>query len=214
MTDIRKFMNLFESTLIQEDYYQRVRDTVKAITSADMASEPELMAMKPVELIYHFAKLGNVVEIGMNDRARKEFIKDVASELKAAGFKHRRKVARDPSARTYRVLGRSGERVKVTQEEIQKLGMKMMEFAGEVFPDGDPHDLLISYFKEQGWDMHDAFARLVPLAAKKVLGTKDYNNYLADLWDDAYGDAKHDAQNRESHLYNAMGGDQAVNPWK
>lgn len=111
----------------------------------------------------------------------------------------------------------------VSHDEITALGNFMQTAAGEAFPDGDPNDLLTSYFRRKGWDAYDAHQKLVPAAAKKVLGTKSYIEYLANMWDEVYADAEYDAKaaakdlepgSPETHMYDMMGGPGADNPWR
>jgi len=116
------------------------------------------------------------------------------------------------------------ERVPVTHDDIQELGHYMMGAAGESFPDGDPNNQLMRFFRQKGWDSSNAFEKLVPVAARKVLQTNSYNEYLADMWDDFYGDAKYDAEhpikNPDGSEYydtsrlDMLGGANAHNPWR
>jgi hypothetical protein len=79
-------------------------------------------------------------------------------------------------------------KIGVSHQEINDLGMKMMNAAGDAFPDGDPNDAVTEYIARKGWDVSDAYDKLVPVAARKVLGVKSYSEYLANMWDEYNAD--------------------------
>lgn len=111
------------------------------------------------------------------------------------------------------------EPTKPSQDEIVELGYYMMSQAGNSFPDGDPHDSLPAFFRKKGWG--ETGYDYVNQAAKAVLGTNTYSEYLAQLWDDVYGDARADYEHwansdpktrgHEPEMYRMLGD---TNPWK
>ncbi len=209
--DMRKLMEAVTSVPLKEDYQDRVDAAVARIEKGGPLAQSELRFS-----ILDAAQMLKVVELkfGKDSRQFKEFVTDVTKALKAKGLVKRKEAK---SKAPYSVMAAGGyfdEKVPVTHKDIQALGYKMQSAAGDAFPDGDPNDMLSDYFKQKGWDTYDAFQKLVPVAAKEYLGTPDYSTYLANMWDDVYGDAKSDADHGNDYMYNMLGGDGAQNPWR
>lgn len=98
-------------------------------------------------------------------------------------------------------------KVPVSHEDVAELGHNLLTWAGESFPDGDPNDRVSEWMERMDWDVGDGYDRIMPIACKKYLGTKNYSEYLAQLWDDVYGDRGH----YNDDLTRSMG---TTNPWR
>lgn len=143
-------------------------------------------------------------------RIEKESILDGKKKLFAAAGQPAEK-KRAP----YYVMSDGWEQDKqpVSHDEISALGNFMERLVGEIFPDGDPHIVLSSYFRKKGWDPDDA-QKLIPIAAEKVLGTSSYTEYLINNWDKIHQDAEDDANHGDSSMLQMMGGRDAENPFR
>lgn len=169
---------------------------------------------------------GDAVRVG--SKARQSELDAAEAEMRAVTKANRSIAAKKAAANRapYYVQSKSwhDEKIPVTHDDIQELGHYMMGAAGEAFPDGDPNDQLMKFFRKKNWEASDAFEKLVPLASKRVLGTRSYNEYLADMWDDFYGDAKYDAEHPiknpdgsehyDTSRLDMLGGANAHNPWR
>jgi len=169
---------------------------------------------------YSFRRI--MPEVGLSDQTWRQAGKDILAAISSGGYIKRAAPA-TPRA-PYSVLpvhaSYGDKRIPVSHDEVSELGFKLMSWAGESFPDGDPNDRVMQWMERKGWDVSDAYERIMPIACKKSLGTKDYYEYLAQLWDDVYADAKASRepyQNDEAlpgddeDLYPSMG---TENPWR
>jgi len=209
------------SRYIKENYENRVKDFVKKM----VGDEP--MTIRDFEK--RMETFGNPIERkvipahkGKSSTAWGDFKKDALSYAKKEKLIVRKKT---PRASYYIEPDRGYEKIPVTRSDIMKLGYAMQDYAGNSFPDGDPHDHLYGYFKKRNWDKYVAFDKLVPAASKLVLKTKSYSDYLANLWDDQFSDAKGDYEHnmklpeKKRNLFTisrmrSFGGPKARNPWK
>ena len=212
-TSIKEILDTF--TLITEGYDDRVAQFVGDITSNG-----------PVELTAFVDQMdivGNPLErrLGITSTAWKDFKKDAIAHARRNNLIKRKTVY------PYWVekAGSWGNsKIRISNEDIARLARKMVDLAGEVFPDGDPNDQLQRYFAKNNWDIDSAYSRLVPVSCKKHLGVSTYNQYLADMWDDVYQDRLSDYENHKDNkkiaivtqvtdALRAVGGLDAKNPW-
>ncbi len=168
-------------------------------------------------------------ELQLKSRTAGEAQRDLLSYMSKNKMLGRAKGVRGPSTRApYYVMSKYSwdeKRLPVTHEDVAELGNNLLSWAGESFPDGDPNDRVSEWMERRDWDVGDGYDRIMPVACKKYLGTKNYGEYLAVLWDDVYKDqaayAAERAKNPKSSeygsdndLYRSMGGDGARNPWR
>lgn len=213
-------MNLLKEHRIQmdllENYDDRVHQFVKDMTGGepmtlqDFNSQIETFG-NPSERRTGMTRMGDGTS--RPSTAWRDFKKDALAYAKSLKLIQRKA---PPKRAPYSVQHPKywDEKVGVSHEEIVALADKMAEFAGNSFPDGDPHDHLYGYFQKKGWDTHDAFDKLVPIAAKKHLGVKTYSDYLAKFWDSIFADRKHDYDNGHKDALDMFGGPNARNPWR
>jgi hypothetical protein len=166
-------VNFFRGILnkLNESYEDRVQQVVDAMNGAypdgvsnDQFPEKLLLATKGM----------NIVELkpisGGSGTARKEFLKDV------------RKGVRKPKNTS------GADRAKENEAKLSRVAQSIERWAGEVFPDGDPFDYIIRDLSKMGISQDNA-TEWMDKAARKYLGAKSYNGYLADLWDDVSKDS-------------------------
>lgn len=70
---------------------------------------------------------------------------------------------------------------------LQNMAMDITSFAGEVFPDADPYEMLAQ--KYRAYDRGGNLIKMLDKAARKHLGAKSYNDALADLYDQQASDS-------------------------
>ena len=70
---------------------------------------------------------------------------------------------------------------------LQNMAMDITSFAGEVFPDADPYEMLAQ--KYRAYDRAGNLIKMLDKAARKHLGAKSYNDALADLYDQQASDS-------------------------
>lgn len=201
---------LVESITLVEGYEDRVQQAAKFIVDThgysgkiDKAKLLSALQMERGEATkknkggyddfadYSFRRI--MPEVGLSDQTWRQAGKDILAAISAGGYIKRAAPATPRAPYSVRALHDTygdEKRVPVTHDEISELGFKLMSWAGESFPDGDPNDRVMQWMERKGWDVSDAYERIMPVACKKSLGTKDYSEYLAQLWDDVYGDTK------------------------
>lgn len=157
-----------ESVDLTEDYDDRVDQIVSIIKSkGDKIPHSEVES----KILYTASRI-NAVELRMPS-LRKELIKDVKKKLMDLGLVKRAESTRiDPTK---------------DDQFLRKVADAISRYAGEVFPDGDPIDFLIPWFRKQGYDQHD-ISKILNAAARKYLGVSSYYEYLANLYDDFVAD--------------------------
>ena len=105
-----------------------------------------------------------------------QITRDREEVQKAAAEKNRANAARS--------RGHQFGDVTLSKEDLGTVARKIEAVVGDTFPDGDPIDSLGPWvrrqFRVKDWDVGDVLNK----AAKLHLGSKDYVDYLAKLWDD------------------------------
>lgn len=112
--------------------------------------------------------------------AWKEFIKDVRAQIKGQ-LRYSRGVNPETTAR------KAQEKAEL-EAKLTKIAYIIQDAASQAFPDGDPFDIIIGKMRRMGitnYDIRDWLDR----AAKHVLGVKDYDTYMADMYDDYAADS-------------------------
>jgi hypothetical protein len=71
--------------------------------------------------------------------------------------------------------------------DYQEIARKIEQVVGSTFPDGDPIDLLIPYMRRR-WGLEWDLGQHLDRAAKRHLGARSYDDYLATLWDQVADD--------------------------
>lgn len=239
---VKHFKKLMRETLdIVEDTEELVEAPMDdAIADIDREGEAELQSiavdygLDPTLVATQYAShkqrsiqgdIGSRGQAADNARRSQEAGDIKAAQVAANRSAGAKKAAANRSPYYVRSIGHWGNDAKigVSHDDIQELGHYMMGAVGDTFPDGDPNDALMKFFDHKNWDAQDAFLTLVPAASRKVLDTNSYNEYIADFWDQVYGDAKADAEIQyrsdgsaysDSHMYDTLGGDGATNPWR
>lgn len=170
VNDIRRLAGLNES------YQSRVDDVVAYVVRAQPKSKEEIMQWIEVGAANHAD-----VEFRAKDRkgskAWPHFVKDVLNGLKGKLPRTRSQAAIDAAK------GRTASKEKM----LQQIADAIQAAAGEAFPDADPIDILIPKLNRMGIDTYDV-GDWLDKAARKHLGVKSYNDYLANMWDDVKAD--------------------------
>lgn len=100
----------------------------------------------------------------------------------------------------------SATRTKVEKTpivDLQAIYNKIMQVVGNVFPDGDPIDHLIPYFKRMGIEGFE-IGETISKAMKKHghgIEKKGLYAYMGSMWDDMSKDALHDAKNSKTKIH-------------
>lgn len=79
--------------------------------------------------------------------------------------------------------------VKPQREKINygEIANKIEQIVGDTFPDGDPLDWLLPYMRRRWGTDHNAMQHL-DRAARRVLGARNYYDYLETIWDQVADD--------------------------
>jgi hypothetical protein len=87
------------------------------------------------------------------------------------------------------ITGKPQPQKKPRREKIdyQEIARKIEEIVGNTFPDGDPIDLLIPYMRRR-WGLEWDLGQHLDRAARRHLGARSYDDYLATLWDQVADD--------------------------
>lgn len=139
--------------VINESYDSRVRAVADAVMAGKMNPTPSTIES-------HARHLG-VTEIRMPQH-RARFINDVKKLL--------------PRATPERKPG------KWNDDVLRQIARKFENAAGMYFPDGDPIDAMIPYYRRMGWQTHE-MGPILDRAVRKYLGMKSANHYLHSIWD-------------------------------
>ena len=177
---------------INEDYYTRLQQVIDQVkdTLETFNFNPMLFGTLD-EVIVAAANKHSPTEIRMGGAAASSLMKDVKATLSKQGIIKKIGAIKAAQNRAPYYVQSSysyDDKIPVTDKDMQDLGMFMQTAAGNAFPDGDPNDMLYQFFQARKWDPQDSYKNLVPAAAKKYLHTNSYDDYLADMWDDVYGD--------------------------
>jgi hypothetical protein len=177
---------------LKEDYYTRLQQVIDQVkdTLETFNFNPMLFGTLD-EVIVSAANKHSPTEIRLGGAAASSLMKDVKAALSKQGIIKKIgaiKAAQNRAPYYVQSAYSYDDKVPVTHKDLQDLGMHMQTAAGAAFPDGDPNDMLYQFFRARRWDPQDAYQKLVPAAAKKYLHTNSYDDYLADMWDDVYGD--------------------------
>lgn len=229
-----KMRKLVESMELHEGYEDRIAQAA-SLVSGQSKAEILLKIQKDLEMANsrytsHLSDLLKALpELRLKSRTAGEAQRDLFNYMSKNKMLARAKGVRGPSTRApYYVMSDNysdESKVPVTHDDVAELGNNLLTWAGESFPDGDPNDRVYHWMKRKGWDVGDGYDRIMPVACKKYLGTKNYSEYLAQLWDDVYRDQAFAAAERAKNpkasewsggddLYHSMGGDNAQNPWR
>lgn len=170
--DMQRFRKVVTESALNEAYEDRVKqvadevaDLYGTITTKDAAGKITDVARR--------LNITEVVRVGGS--IAKEFIKDVYAVLKERGLTKRASSVRPKKP------GRS-------EDDQKRIASKVEQFAGEIFPDGEPNDLLIYWFRKQGWDPYDILDNVLPNVMKKYFGVSSLSDYMADLYDQVKAD--------------------------
>lgn len=167
-------MKSFKS-FISESYENRVASAATAVTQKGKYKTKEAL----VSAIR--ASGATETRFSPNHPAYREFVKDV---LRKVGRGH---VERAPSpARQNR------------EAALRNLWGHFESAAGNSFPDGDPHDMIMPHMEKHGFT-HDDLQK----AARKYGKVKSTDHYMKAMWNDYAGD------NPDNH----MNVKQDNNPW-
>lgn len=143
--------------------------------------------MKLDDAIAACARHANVSELRLGGRAWSAFVKDVRAVLKSRGFRgFRRKepeswddwYAAVDTKRTTDAEDREKARAK-----RQDMAQRLVDEIGNTFPDGDPHDALMTVARRHRMEP-DAYWDLVKGEFRKLTGHKDMYAYCASIHDD------------------------------
>ena len=158
------------------DRVQTVADAVIARSKKDPLKKEELPRIIEWEASYN-----NVIELRFKDTPKsttwKEFVKDVLAKLKGNVILDN---SRGPSS--------SAAAKRVAKDQLlSKIASEIQFAVGQAFPDGDPLDILIPKLQRMGIDTYNVHDWL-DAASKKNLGVKNFDSYMAALYDDYAGD--------------------------
>ena len=182
---------------LTEDYQDRVDMIV-----AKLRTLAPIMSNDLTSKILQAAQEINAVELQMGERSRKEFIRDIIKAAKSEGLVKRATV---------------GPRTNPIKEMAEKLARQMPSMAGDVFPDGDPNDLIGDWFRKNRISEDTGWSKIFPMAERILCHDhkcKSWNDFLADMWDDFAADARHDAEHGHPDRLEMIGGSSAKNPWR
>lgn len=173
------------------------KDRVDAVVSQLSKDNPDGLTRKSFEGAFKMAlSIVNPLEARSSADVMRDFKKDVMSRVE---------FRRDTS-------GTDAKRERVNQV-LDELSYIISDAVGNSFPDGDPFDSIYPRARRLGVPADSMIEWLDRAARKGGLG-KSYHDYLGNLWDDQYADAKSDADHGSSDRYNMIGGDNYRNPWR
>lgn len=145
-------------------------DKVFSIAQKVMADNIEFDNKKQlINKIFNLAVNDKISDVMVSQKAKTDFIKDVLDNLKGkVKFKRIKKI--DPSKPT-----------------LNQLSFLIQDAVSNSFPDGDPFDTIQDKFQKNNWNLKYLNVENLDKAAK-LLGSKSYNDYMADMWDDVKND--------------------------
>lgn len=167
-SDIRKLLESFRQ--IDEGYMDRVKAFADKINK--MYADDGGITKK--ELIARVVN-SNEVEARGSDKARNDFIKDVAALVK---------MRRDNSA----AVARGAANKAAAEAAMQKLDYIVQDAVGNAFPDGDPWDAIAPKARRLGIPEGDLLKWLDRWARKNAGIKGGWHAYLAQAWDDFNND--------------------------
>lgn len=184
--------------LLAEGYEERVEAAVKHLVST--FSDKPATREGVLSALHTYASRG-VPDYNGKRATKNEYVRDVL-----AGLKGKIKYAVKAPA--------GGYKPKKDNEYYSKIWNKVESAISNSFPDGDPIDYLIPWMRRNDIEMKD-----IDIAARKHSGSKSYNDYLADMWDDlaadAMADAAHGHTDEHSPYFDMEDGKPVMrqNPW-
>ena len=188
---------IIESVHRAQNINEGYDDRVDAVVTQISKNNPEGLVRKAFDSEFRLAaQTVNPVEMRGSEAALRDFKKDVMARVQ---FK------RDTGS-----ADANRERVARVLDELSYI---ISDAVGNSFPDGDPFDSIYPRARRLGVPADSMIEWLDRAARKGGLG-KSYHDYLGNLWDDQYADAKSDADHGSSDRYNMMGGDKYRNPWR
>jgi len=159
-----------------DDRVQAVADAVIAQSQREPLKKDEIS-----QAIESAAYKINPVELQFKNNPKsntwKEFVKDVLAKLKGQVVMDR---SRGPSAS-------AAAKRESKEQMLIAIANAIQDAAGQAFPDGDPWDILSPKLRRMGIDTYD-ISKWLAAAAKKHLGVKDFNSYMANMYDDYAAD--------------------------
>lgn len=180
-----------ESTLKKKDPKVTLKEGYEDRVKAVAAKVIQYAEGKPVDkqtamqLIDRAASITGALEYSMKNRAGsntwKEFVKDVAKELKGKLGR-----GRSPEAKAAAAERQAAEN-EALKNKLQRIANIIQDAWGQAFPDGDPADIIIPKLRRLGIDTYDAIDWMNK-AARRVMGFKSYNDFLEKSWDEFKGD--------------------------
>ena len=184
----------FKVTL-KEGYEDRVNEVAAKVI--ELARGEPVDKQTLLHLIDRASSLIGNIEYRMKGHATsktwKEFVIDVAKSLKGKLGRGRSPEAKAAAAQRQ---ARDNEELK---NKLEKIANIIQDAWGQAFPDGDPADIIVPRLRRLGIDRYDAIDWMNK-AARRIMGYKSYNDFLATSWEEFKGD------NPEMNL-----GD---NPWR
>jgi len=153
--------------MMHESINEGYSDRVQQIADRVNKSYPDGVTRNEVnKLITQFAY--DQVEMRGSEKAKRDFIKDVASKIN-----------------TKRDTSKSDAANSNKEKILSYLATAIETAVGNSMPDGDPWDAISVKGRKAGIDP-DNLLKYLDLAARKHLGSKGYYDYLRMMWD-AYG---------------------------
>lgn len=169
LDEIKKYKMLVESAIV-ESYEDRVakvvKDVITRFSTGHADSKEQLLSYINNALEWMNIPDARAVTVdGKPSNAKKEFIKDVLAGLKGK-IKIKKKEAPEKES---------------VKDKIEKLARIIQKYTSDTFPDGDPIDSIRPAAIKAGFD-DESFSKYLDKAAR-ILGSKTYYDYLADVWD-------------------------------
>lgn len=191
---------IMESISRAQSINEGYEDRVSAMVSQLSRNNPDGLLRKAFDSEFKTAlSMVNPVEARGSEQALRDFKKDVMAKVT---------FRRDTSS--------ADSKRERTNQVLDQLSMIISDAVGNSFPDGDPFDSIYPKARRLGVPADSMIEWLDRAARKGGLG-KSYHDYLANLWDDQYADAKSDYEHNPDQAgdrYNMMGGDKYRNPWR
>ena len=168
---------------LKEGYEDRVKSVADKVVKYAEGNPVDKQTV--MQLIDRAASITGALEYSMKNRAGsntwKEFVKDVAKELKGKLRRGRSPEAKAASA------ARQAQENEALKNKLQRIASIIEDAWGQAFPDGDPSDIIIPKLRRLGIDSYDAIDWMNK-AARRVMGYKSYNDFLEQSWDEFTGD--------------------------
>lgn len=163
-----------EELVLNESYTDRVQTVADAVI--ERSQKTPIKKEELPRIIEWEASYKDILELKFKDAPKsttwKEFVKDVMAKLKGNVVLDG---SRGPSA--------SAAAKRAVKDQMLLKIAREIEFAvSQTFPDGDPWDILSPKLQRMGIDIYD-IKNWLDAASKKNLGVKDFDSYVANLYD-------------------------------